>query len=62
MDPEKHKERHILLHRMLDELVADYITHTEKKPSSSTMLELMEWSAQQMRHPDNEKQYFRKEE
>ncbi len=39
-----HKQRHILLHRYLDELVADWITHTEGLPSRSTIFELMQWA------------------
>lgn len=51
MTPQEHKERHQMLHRYLDELVADWITHTQKRPSQATVLELMKWSAQQTQNP-----------
>ena len=54
MEPEQHKKRHTELHRALDELVADFITYTGKRPSQSTVLELMEWSAKQMHKPTPE--------
>ena len=41
---EEHLYRHVLLHEYLDELVADFIRHTGKLPSRTTMLELMQWS------------------
>ncbi len=44
MTPEEHKARHVELHRALDELIADWIGSTTKLPSTSTVLELMEWS------------------
>lgn len=43
----KHRERHELLHKYLDELVADFITQSGKRPSQGTILELIEWSAKQ---------------
>jgi len=46
-----HKERHRLLHRNLDELVADFINHTHKLPSQTSILDLMKWSAAQMENP-----------
>jgi hypothetical protein len=48
-----HRGRHQLLHSHLDELVADWITHTKKLPSKSTVLELMEWSSKQAKRPDH---------
>jgi len=42
-----HLERHKELHRCLDELVADFIGHTEAVPSKTTVLELMQWSNKQ---------------
>ena len=45
-----HKERHIELHKELDELIADYITVTGKRISNSTILELVQWSSQQTEH------------
>lgn len=42
-----HQERHIFLHKYLDELLADFIMHTEKLPSKTTLVEFMEWSYSQ---------------
>lgn len=52
MDIEEHKERHRMLHKYFDELLADWITHTGKRPSGATVLELMEWSAEQKENPE----------
>ena len=51
MTHEEHIERHIVLHKELDELVADFITHTKGLPSQTTMLELMHWSYEQTINP-----------
>ena len=51
MNEEEHKERHIKLHDSLDELVADLISHTEKLPSETTVMELISWSAGQKDNP-----------
>lgn len=48
---EEHRNRHILLHYHLDELIADFINHTKKLPSKTTLRELMEWSHQQTISP-----------
>lgn len=53
--PEGHKQRHIELHAALDELVADWISHTESLPSASTVLELMRWSYGQTLNPTEPK-------
>ncbi len=55
MDYEEHKQKHQVLHNMLDELVADFIGTTRKLPSKSTILELMEWSHIQTITPSEEK-------
>lgn len=55
MDRKEHKEKHIALHKMLDELVADYIIHTKKTPSGSTVMELMTWSHEQTKNPTVQK-------
>lgn len=47
MEEKKHKERHQLLHKELDELVADFIQETGKLPSETKLMELMEWSFEQ---------------
>lgn len=51
MSKGEHKERHILLHKHLDELIADYITHTGKTPSTSTLMEFLTWSYEQTQNP-----------
>jgi len=52
MEKEPHIQRHKELHRALDELAADFITHTGKLPSQSTIIELMQWSHKQTTDPD----------
>jgi hypothetical protein len=40
-----HRAQHEKLHRALDELVACFLlAHPEKRPSTTTVLELIEWS------------------
>lgn len=51
MTNDYHKQRHIELHDRLDELVADFIDHTGKLPSKTTLLELMNWSFKQTLKP-----------
>jgi len=51
---EDHKARHAFLHQYFDELVADFILHTGKLPSRTTVLELMQWSDQQKVSPAEE--------
>lgn len=55
MDIAKHKQRHIELHRYLDELSADFIGHTGKLPSKTTIMEFMEWSFEQTKSPSEVK-------
>lgn len=52
MTTEEHKQRHIELHRALDELAADFINHTGKLPSTTTIMELVRWSYRQTQNPD----------
>jgi hypothetical protein len=52
LSPAEHRTRHMLLHQALDELVADFIRHTDSLPSKTTVMELMDWSAKQTREPD----------
>ncbi len=52
---EEHRQRHIVLHKHLDELFADYI---DKHPGQKEFLtmpfkQLMEWSHQQTIKPDH---------
>lgn len=51
---EGHRRRHEQLHHHLDELVADYITHTEGLPSRTSLLEFMAWSHRQTVKPTGE--------
>lgn len=54
MNKAEHLQRHTELHEALDELVADMITETETmRPSNTTVMELMEWSASQIRNPSD---------
>ncbi len=48
---QKHKERHEMLHKIFDELAADFINQTGKRLSNSTCLELLQWSFEQTKHP-----------
>lgn len=48
---EEHIARHVLLHQQLDELLADFIAHTGKRPSRATLIELMQWSHEQTLNP-----------
>ena len=47
----EHKARHVQLHQMLEELVADFILHTDKLLSKSTVMELLIWSSEQRDNP-----------
>lgn len=48
MTPEEHHQRHMLLHAMFDELVADYFSAKPGSlPSKTTVLELLQWSHEQ---------------
>ena len=51
MTREEHKERHKILHKELDELVADFISHTKSLPSRASIMDLMEWSHKQTKTP-----------
>lgn len=51
MNKQTHKEIHIALHKSLDEIVANFISHTKALPTKTTVFELMEWSYQQTINP-----------
>jgi len=56
MNIEEHKARHVLLHNMLDELVADWIDHNidiknGKTLSQTSIMEIMQWSDEQTKNP-----------
>jgi hemerythrin len=53
MTKEEHKKRHQELHKALDELAADIIKNTDRRPSQISILELIEWSHQQTINPDH---------
>ena len=55
LTPEGHKARHKELHRALDELVADFIRHTQGLPSKTTLLTFMQWSSEQCENPTEQK-------
>lgn len=51
-----HRRRHLLLHRHLDELFADYIRHNPDQRTYTHMpvIDLINWSSQQTKEPDHE--------
>ena len=51
MDEVKHRERHIELHRKLDEIIADAIQYGGLFPSKATCLDLLRWSFEQTVEP-----------
>jgi len=51
--PKEHKERHVELHKNLDELFADFITHAGGR-TTNTILDLIKWSFKQTEQPDHE--------
>ena len=51
-----HRKRHEFLHSALDELTSDFIRHTDKLPSKTTILELMEWSSLECINPTPSKE------
>jgi hypothetical protein len=55
MTHQEHIERHKQLHRNLDELMADYIEHSEKGLDETSVMQLMKWSYQQTLNPTERK-------
>lgn len=51
MDKKEHIRIHKELHKALDLLLADFITHTNKLPDDVTVMELSSWAQQQTKHP-----------
>ena len=48
MEFSEHIKRHNFLHKNFDELLADYLIQNKYKlPSTTTIMELMKWSAKQ---------------
>ena len=56
MTKSEHIEAHKRLHRLLDELIADFIFHSGKLLSRTTILDLMIWSHKQTSTPDGGEQ------
>jgi hypothetical protein len=50
MTPEEHRQRHIELHRMFDELLADWLT-LERGSIYQPIVDVMQWSYQQTLRP-----------
>lgn len=57
MTEDEHRNRHIDLHKALDELIADWAAHqpkdSSKMYSNTTIAELMEWSYRQTSEPES---------
>ena len=52
LTPDEHRSRHTELHKSIDELFADYLRHhREARLSTTTLMQLMEWSYQQTLNP-----------
>lgn len=51
---EEHLRRHKALHEDLNELVADFITHTGRLPSYTFLVDFMKWSYSQTIDPTEE--------
>lgn len=49
---EEHKARHKALHQALDELLADYLAHNPGSLSTTNCIDLMVWSFEQTKNPD----------
>jgi len=54
MGIDEHRQRHEILHKELDELVADFISQTKALPSNTTVMQLMKWSFEQTINPTGE--------
>jgi len=52
IDKKEHIKRHKMLHRYFDELVADYVNHTNEFLAGASIMDLMEWSSKQTKCPD----------
>jgi hypothetical protein len=51
---QQHIDRHKMLHKMLDELVADYARCTGRLYSTSSIMDLLQWSHEQTTNPTEE--------
>ena len=52
---EEHIARYGEFHKCLDELLADFFTHTERWAGETTLLEFIEWSYTQTKNPTEAK-------
>lgn len=52
MDEKKHRQLHVKMHKTLDAVIADFMKHTDRLPSKTPIIELLEWSYQQTIQPD----------
>ena len=50
------------LHRKLDEVVAAYLDDTGRRPSSASIMELLEWSAQRAMDAETSEQSLKDKE
>ena len=51
LSPDEHRRVHVVLHKHLDELVADWCMHTGKRFSETTLVDFMKWSHEQTIEP-----------
>lgn len=51
----QHIKRHQVLHKELDELIADYVQSTEKLLSETSLVDFLNWSYTQTTNPTNPK-------
>jgi hypothetical protein len=50
---EEHKKIHVMLHRNLDELIADFLNHNNGVNLTKTnLMDLIQWSYEQTKNPD----------
>ena len=56
MTKKQHAQRHVELHKALDELFADYIAqHPEQFSFTQTpIIDLIKWSSKQLEEPDHD--------
>lgn len=52
----RHRERHKILHRNLDELLADFVATTDRMPSKTSLVEFLHWSYQQTLNPTDRRE------
>lgn len=56
IEKEAHIQRHKELHRMLDELLADFIERTGRMLTKTSLLEFLTWSFEQTINPTEEEE------